>query len=117
MVKDDDSPIVDFNEKMVEQFIESIRPPKELRDKIDISYSYSNNILEIFEVHPQWDDTSKMRQHPRARAKFIKSHGVWRIYWMRASGKWEQYKPEPEVVGLSDFFKIIQEDTYSCFWG
>ncbi|MFZ5430428.1 MAG: DUF3024 domain-containing protein [Bacteroidota bacterium] len=35
---------------------------------------------------------------PIAKARFIASRNIWKVYWMRASGKWETYKPEPEVV-------------------
>jgi len=84
---------------------------------LDIDYTYQNNSLEIFEIRPRFNNEKEKIQRPLAKIKYIKTQGVWVIYWMRASGKWEKYDPNPEVTEISAFFDILKEDKHGCFWG
>ena len=38
----------------MDAFIKKIRPPKEIRDKLDIGYRIDGQIIEIFEIRPNW---------------------------------------------------------------
>lgn len=109
--------IINIIEGEIQKFIDSIRPPIDIRDKVDIGYTFQNNALQIFEIRPRWDNRNKTIQTPIAKAKFVKSRGIWIVYWKRASGKWERYQPNPEVNELSLFFEVLVTDEYGCFWG
>ena len=52
-----------------------------------------------------------------AKATWVKSRQLWKIYWLRASGRWQSYEPRPEVASLEDFCRVIDDDEYGCFWG
>jgi hypothetical protein len=104
-------------EQEIKQFLKEIRPPIEIRSKLDIGYSFIENSLEIFEIRPRWDDPSIIMNSSVAKTKFIKSKNIWKIYWKRANGKWVIYDPKPEVKTLSEFFKILKKDEYCVFWG
>lgn len=108
---------IDFMEAQIKQFIESKRPLPEIRDQLDIGYTFTNNVLEIFEIRPRWNKPSEIMHEPIAKARYIKSRQLWKLYWMRASGKWEAYEPEPEIKSTEEMLKIIKEDAYHCFWG
>ena len=97
--------------------VEMMRPPLHIRPKLDVGYSFEKYSLELFEIRPDWKDKSVIRKHSFAKAKFIKSQNVWRIYWKRASGKWELYEEEPEVVDVTEFFRIVNEDKLNVFMG
>ena len=116
-MKEQNTPIINLQEKSLEQFIDKRRPPIEIRDKLDIGYSYENQVVEIFEIRPRWNNPSEKLNIKIARAKFIKSKNLWKIYWMRASGKWELSEPTESVKELSAFLQIVDEDKYGCFWG
>ena len=117
MKEEENTPIINFHEKLIQKYIEQKRPPVELRDQIDIGYTFEDGILEIFEIRPKWKSINVKINSPVARVKYIKSRKLWRIYWMRASGKWELYEPKEDVKDLSEFFKVIEEDKHGCFWG
>ena len=104
-------------EHEIKKLTEELRPATTIRDKLDIGYKFQNQTLEIFEIRPRWDDSSIINNHPFAKAKFIKSKSIWRIYWLRANLKWELYEIVPEVKRISEFFKIIREDKYHVFKG
>lgn len=108
---------INFDEKIIENYIESIRPPVEIRNQVDIGYSFKNNEVIIFEIRPQWNDESKKHQYPFVKAKFVKSQKIWKIYWMRANGKWELYQPNPSVLNIQSFIDIVEEDEHGCFRG
>jgi len=114
---DENKKSVDFTEVQIKNFVEEMRPPVEIRDQLDIGYKYENSVLEIYEIRPHFKNKDLILNLAFAQTRFIKSRNVWRIYWMRASGKWELYKPHPEVKYIKDFFKIIEEDKYRCFKG
>ncbi|MEO6549953.1 MAG: DUF3024 domain-containing protein [Ferruginibacter sp.] len=101
----------------IKKLTEAMRPPVELRDEVDVGYKFEKNSLEIFEIRPKWDDKSVMQNYPFAKARFIKSKSIWKIYWRRASGNWDLYVPNPEVRQVSDFFKLIDEDKHGVFQG
>jgi hypothetical protein len=104
-------------EARIQELIETLRPPIEQRSKIDIGYSFEKNTLEIFEIRPSWIDESVKTQTEVAKAKYVKSRKIWKIYWMRANQKWELYPYAPEVKDISEFFEIVKEDEFACFFG
>ncbi|MCK4631321.1 MAG: DUF3024 domain-containing protein [Bacteroidales bacterium] len=109
--------VIDFIEKQIQQFVNEHRPPVEIRDKLDLGYSYINKTVEIFEIRSRWDNEKIKIKSPVAKTKYVKSRNIWIVYWMRASGKWERYEPNPEINNISEFFEILEEDKYGCFWG
>ena len=114
-MEDKEAKIIDFDEKLVESYINSKRPPVEVRDQVDLGYTKENQAFELYEVRPIYG-TNQMQKIPFARAKFVKSRGIWKVYWKRASGKWEPYDP-PEVSHLSKFIDLVDLDEYGAFWG
>ena len=52
-----------------------------------------------------------------AKATYVKSRGIWKIYWQRADLKWHRYDPGPEVKTLEEFLEVLEKDEYACFYG
>ena len=109
--------IISLNETKIKNEVEQMRPPLNIRPSLDIGYSFEKNSLEIFEVRPSWHDKSTLMRYSFAKAKFVKAQNIWKIYWKRASGKWELYEEEPEVKDVLDFFKIVKDDKLNVFMG
>jgi len=98
-------------------YLESIRPPEHIRGKLDIGYTYDGGVVEFFEIRPDWKDPSIIRHHPYSKIRFVKASNLWKLYWRRASGKWESYKPFPESSDLQALLDCIRADAYGCFYG
>lgn len=107
---------VDIIEAM-ENYIERVRPPEEIRSKLDIGYQIENQSIILHAIRPDWKDKTIYRTHDFAKTTYDKKNKVWKIYWLRASLKWELYKPKPKVASLKDFLKEVDIDTYGCFNG
>jgi hypothetical protein len=52
-----------------------------------------------------------------AKTTFIKASNDWKIFWLRSSGKWENYQPQPVVKSIEAFVEIVEDDKLGCFWG
>ncbi len=104
-------------EKLVGAFIEKRRPPPHIRPELDLGFRISGHSVELFEIRPQWDQPEIIREHAYAKATFVRTQGVWKIYWKRADLKWHGYEPNPEVVSIEEFLAVVDKDEYACFFG
>ncbi|NLY74895.1 MAG: DUF3024 domain-containing protein [Firmicutes bacterium] len=104
-------------QKLADSFLEKRRPPVHLRKELDLGYRIDGNSIVIFEIRPLWNNPEKIIEVPVAKTTYVKKNDVWKIYWQRADLKWHGYKPDPEVKTLDEFFRIVDEDEFGCFWG
>ena len=104
-------------EKALEKFLIIRRPPPEIRCDLDLGYRISGPSIELFEIRPQWDDRSKIHEHPFAKATYIKSHKNWKIFWRRADLKWHGYEPDLTVPSIEKFLEVVNADKHGCFFG
>ena len=110
--------LTDINEAKVKKYVESIRPvDPEIRKQVDIDYSFDGNTFELFEIRPQWNDSTEMIKSSFAKIRYYKSRNEYNLYWMRASGKWELYEPFPTSKKLEAILEVIKEDAHACFFG
>jgi len=104
-------------QKLMDQFLVRKRPPVHIRKEFDIGYRIQNQSVVIFEIRPVWKNPSELMEHPVAKTTYVKSQGVWKVYWMRADLKWHSYKPRPGVKLLEGFLEEVLLDQFGCFWG
>lgn len=109
---------IDINEATIKKYIESKRPEDaEIRKQLDMGYSYDGTIAILYEIRPVWDNPTEIQHIEYAKIRFYKSKRRWKLYWMRASLKWELYDPFPESTHLEKIIEIINEDKHGCFYG
>ncbi len=82
---------MDFLEAQIRKYVEAERPEPAIRPQLDLGFSWENNVLILFEIRPDWMDPKIIQNYAFAKARYIKSKNIWKLYWMRASGKWESY--------------------------
>jgi len=102
---------------IMDEYLNKMRPPAHLREKLDMGYRIENQSVEIFEIRPAFRNPGRKTEHPIAKATFVKRSGIWKIYWMRADLKWHRYEPVPVVDDLESFLSVIEDDHYCCFFG
>lgn len=103
--------------KVMDDFLARRRPPPDIRPKLDLGYRITGQSVEIYEVRPAWKDPNEKMEGAVAKATFVRTQNVWRVYWQRADLKWHAYDPVPEVSALPEFLAVVEEDAYACFWG
>jgi Protein of unknown function (DUF3024) len=104
-------------EKALLVFLKEHRPPPHVRSKLDFGFRITGQSVELFEIRPQWDKPSVKREHPFAKATYVKTTGTWKVFWQRADLKWHGYEPAPQVGSIEQFLAIVGADEYSCFFG
>ena len=110
---------LDINYSKVESYIQGKRPPIEIRSKLDLGFNYSKNTFELFEVRPVWNspDPNDYQKLSFAKFRYIKTQKVWKLYWLRASGKWQSYDPLPEASNIDSILACIEAESHGCFYG
>lgn len=103
--------------EVMEGYLVNSRPPEEIRNEIDINYKIENQSIIVFEIRPKWNDKTEKIEINIAKATFVKTDNIWKIFWFRSDEKWHNYKPKPSVKFLKEFVKVIEEDKDNCFWG
>lgn len=105
-------------QRVVGTFVEKRRPAPHIRPQLDIGFRISGQSVEIFEIRPRWRGApGEMLEHPVAKATYVKTSKLWRIFWMRADLKWHGYPPAPYAGQIERFLELVDEDKYACFWG
>ena len=103
-------------EKFASQFCESRNrhfPP----DQLKIDFKIEDQDLYIFEVRPHWKDPKEKIETMVAKIKYIKSKGIWNLYWQRQNMKWVSYEPMESSFELMQLLDEIEKDLHGCFWG
>lgn len=114
----EDKKNISIVEVQLQNFLDARRPKDEsIRNKFDIGYSWDGYTALLFEIRPQWNNPTNKLQHPFAKIRLIISSKIWKLYWMRSSGKWESYEPMPEALTLDELLQEISRDGYGCFFG
>ena len=94
------------------------RCPAQYRSKVRLEYAVKGQSVVIFETRPQWDDTTApWTVHELAKLTFARTSGDWRLYWLRATLKWNGYEPMPSARSLADLVAEIDRDPHACFFG
>ena len=104
-------------ERDIAKFMEIRRPPPHIRPQLDIGARLSGQSIEIFEIRPDWQDKTTLRETPVAKATYVRATKHWRIFWMRRDLKWHGYEPHLKVSTLGAVLKVVDEDEYCCFFG
>ncbi len=101
----------------LENYIERVRPPLEIRKKLDIGYRIEGQSVFIVEIRPRWDKPDEYMELSVAKTTFVHKKNYWKIFWLRGNLKWYLYDPHPHVKTLREFLDIVEEDELGCFWG
>jgi len=105
-------------EQLVQRYLDGRRPPPHIRPEVDLGFRISGQSVELFETRPVWrGEPGEKMERPVAKATYVKSTSLWKIYWQRADLKWHRYDPNPEVKQLEDFLAVVERDEYCCFYG
>ena len=105
---------MNINESTIKKYVESLRPENiEIREQVDVGYSYDGKVVILYEIRPDWNDQKKKQQFNFAKIRHFKSRNEWNLYWMRASGKWEIYEPFSKSAHLEKILDTIKEDKYA----
>ncbi len=104
--------------KAIDAFMQEHRPPAHIRSKLDFGTRIAGQSIELFEIRPAFGGRrGEATELAVAKTTFVRTRGVWRVFWMPRDLKWHRYDPMPEVKSPDAFFKLVAEDAHACFFG
>jgi hypothetical protein len=103
-------------DKLVGEFCRN-RVPARIQNQLRYIYRVEGQDVLIAEDRPRWGKPDEWIALDFAKLKYIRKHKIWRLYWKRASGKWELYKPYSESPNLKVLIDTIKQDQHGCFFG
>lgn len=104
--------------KALDSFMQRRRPPPRIRSQLDLGYRITGQSVEIFEIRPKWlGAPGETMEHAVAKTTFVRTRGVWRVFWMRRDLKWHGYEPAAELGSIEAVCRLVDEDAYACFFG
>jgi hypothetical protein len=104
--------------RAMDSFLQKRRPPPHVRSQVDLGFRVMGRSIEIFESRPPWQGPpDEKHETPVAKATYVKSRRVWRVFWQRRDLKWHSYEPHPEVKSVEEFATLVSEDAHACFFG
>ncbi len=105
-------------QRAMDALMKQRRPPSHVRQKLDLGFRVTGQSVEIFEIRPVWRGAADERcESAVAKATYVRTRGVWRVFWQRRDLKWHGYEPRREVNSIAEFASLVAEDAQACFFG
>ena len=93
------------------------RSPPHVRQHLDLGYRVTRQSVEIFEIRSAWrGPPDEKNESAVAKATYVRSRRIWRVFWQRRDLKWHAYEPSPEANSIDDFASLVAEDAHACFF-
>ena len=99
------------------KFISKRRPPPEIRYKLDFRAHIKGQEVTLVSVRPAYGDKGRKTEYPIAKARWVATQKVWKLYWMRGDLKWHSYEPLPESASIGTLLEEVDRDPHCCFFG
>lgn len=93
------------------------RTRPELSDQLRLIYEVHGQSVVISEERPDWRDPAKRMHTPVAKLRFVRTSGLWTLYWMRADMRWHAYGPASSSRDLAGLVEVVDRDQYCAFFG
>ncbi len=93
------------------------RTPAHLKDQLRFEHEIEGQNVIVYEVRPAFRREGEFTKMPLAKLTYVSSRKIWKLYWKRASGKWEKYEPKDSDKDLNTLVQEIEQDTHGCFFG
>ncbi len=103
--------------RAVGAFLARRRPPEAIRSQLDFRADISGSDVIVVEVRPAYNSPGRITEHPVAKARWVGTRKVWRLFWMRADLKWHSYTPKPEASTIGAILLEVDRDPHGCFFG
>ena len=95
------------------------RVPDHARDKVRIEVDEDPRAITIVECRPPWreDYGPEWTRSPIARLRYVRSRGLWTLYYRRHAGRWERYPLLSSTPRIDELLGEIDRDPICIFWG
>lgn len=103
--------------EVMENFIDRNRASDDIRQQDDLSYKIEDQSIIIYEVMPHWDNPEEIIEIDIAKATYVKTRDLWRVFYIKSDARWHIYYPHAVVKTLREFATLVEMDDHGYFWG
>lgn len=100
-----------------EEFLKHRRPEPEIRHDIDIEYRVEGQDVIVYEIATDFRRPGTKRIGYIGKASFIRDTAIWLVYYSDLEGGWHPYNSDPEVLSITEFFRLMSTDPAEQFFG
>lgn len=93
------------------------RTRPELAAQLKFVYEVDGQSVVLFEERPDWRDAAKRRRRAFAKLRYVRTSGLWTLYWKRADRRWYAYRPAAPTTDLAALVAVVDQDEYCAFFG
>ena len=103
-------------EKLMQNYCDS-KIPKDLQDKIRLSYKIRGNNITLIESRPFYKDNSQWIDMKVAQIRFENNKKTFTLFWADRNEKWHLYDFIEPSTELENVLEEIDKDPTAIFWG
>ena len=103
-------------EKLMQDYCDN-KIPKEVQDKIRLSYSIRGNNITLIESRPFWKDEARWIDMKIAQIRFKNEAKTFTLYYPDRNERWNLYEFVEPSIEIEDLFREIDKDSTGIFWG
>ncbi|GIJ25150.1 hypothetical protein Vqi01_03120 [Micromonospora qiuiae] len=95
------------------------RVPAQVRDQVRIECEEAPRHLTVLERRPAWraEPGADWSALPVARLRYLKSTGVWTLYWRDRNMRFHRYDRAPATADIGVLLAELDSDPMAIFWG
>jgi hypothetical protein len=95
------------------------RVPAHALSQVRVECEAAGRDVTIVECRAPWspDMGPEWTRFPVARIRYLRSRGVWRLYWRDRDERWHEYPDLPFSRDVSELLEEIDRDPTAIFWG
>ena len=82
-----------------------------------VGFKLKGHEVLLFTKRPHYKDPTLEIELELAKFKFIRTTGLWKLFWYRANGRWQSYEPLSSAKQIEVLVAEVNRDPYGCFWG
>ncbi len=94
-----------------------LRSLPQFADELRFVYEVEGHVVSVYEERLPWRGDGDWTRSGIARFRFVRSKGVWRLYWMRSDLRWYLYETDEMPSDLDALVAIVEADEFGAFFG
>jgi hypothetical protein len=94
------------------------RVPSEACDEVRVELERERQAINIVELRPPWRDDlgPEWSRLPVARLRYVATKGLWTLYYLRHTGRWERYPLLGPTRRVDELLAELAADPICLFW-
>jgi hypothetical protein len=93
--------------------------PERVRDEVRVEVDVAARHLTVVECRPPWraDMGVEWTRVPIARLRYVKTTGVWSLYWRDRNLRFHAYDLVAPTGSIEELLAELDRDPTAIFWG